>query len=147
MESHEVAEPVEASSKNGGGHTSVLVLVQFDVGDILGLVYTQHFPEMSFWELLTVFPSFDVMVHSSLLQKTTRATYALVVLILKVLLIYLLSNRFFSLLKASIAIICLRLVCFSGSSKLPSNLHFFHFSVPCRSTPYRVARKLPYTTK
>ena len=42
----------------------------------------------------------------------------------------------FSVLKASIARICLRLMSFSVSSRLPSNLHFFHFSVPCRTIPY-----------
>ena len=62
----------------------------------------------------------------------TLATYALKVLIFTVLLIFLLSNFFFSVLKASIARIFLRLMSFSVSSRLPSNLQFFHFSLPCR---------------
>ena len=38
--------------------------------------------------------------------------------------------------KASIARIFLRLMSFSVSSRLPSNLHFFHFSLPCRIISY-----------
>ena len=41
-----------------------------------------------------------------------------------------------TVLKASIASIFLRLVSFSVSSRLPSNLHFFHFSLPCRIISY-----------
>ena len=42
----------------------------------------------------------------------------------------------FSVLKASIARNILRLMSFSVSSRLPSNLHFFHFSLPCRIISY-----------
>ena len=45
---------------------------------------------------------------------------------------FLLSKHVFSVLKASIARIFLRFMSFSVSSKLPSNLHFFHVSLPCR---------------
>ena len=68
--------------------------------------------------------------------ENTLATYASNVLILTTLLIFLLSTILFSVLKASIAIIFLRLMSFSVSSRLPSNLHFFHFSLPCRIISY-----------
>ena len=88
------------------------------------------------WNVLTVFSKFLVRVHSSLLYRNTLATYALKVLILIALLIFLLSKILFSVLKASIARIFLRLMSFSVSSKLPSNLHFFHFSLPCLIISY-----------
>ena len=49
---------------------------------------------------------------------------------------HLLSKNLCSVLKASIARIFLRLMSFSVSSRLPSNLHFFHFSLPCRIISY-----------
>ena len=42
----------------------------------------------------------------------------------------------FSVLKASIARIVMRFMTFSVSSKLPSILHLFHFSLPCRIISY-----------
>ena len=52
------------------------------------------------------------------------------------LLICMLSTNLFGVLKASIARIFLRLMSFSVSSRLPSNLQFFHFSLPCRIISY-----------
>ena len=49
---------------------------------------------------------------------------------------FLLSNILFSVLKASIARMFLRLMSFSVSSRLPSNLRFFHLSLPCRIISY-----------
>ena len=66
--------------------------------------------------------------------KFVFATYALTVLILTALLIFLPSNFLFSVLKASIARMFVRF--FSVSSRLPSNLHFFHLSLPCRIISY-----------
>ena len=51
-------------------------------------------------------------------------------------------KNMFSVLKASIARIVLRLMSFSVSSRLPSNLHFFHFSLPCRIISYSVLDSL-----
>ena len=100
--------------------------MQFNVGDFLRPVYAEDFPEMSPFESVDCIFQFFVRVHSSF------ATYVLEVLIFTVLLIFLLSKIVFSVLKASIARICLRLMSFSVSSRLPSNLKFFHFSLPCR---------------
>ena len=58
------------------------------------------------------------------------------VLILTALLIFLLSKILIQRFKASIARLFLRFMSFSVSSKLPSNLHFFHFSLPCRIISY-----------
>ena len=63
----------------------------------------------------------------AVIEEYTCYIYALNVLILTALLIFLLSTILFSVLKESIARIFLRLMSFSVSSRLPSNLHFFHF--------------------
>ena len=55
------------------------------------------------WNVLTVFYTFLVRVHSSQLYRNTLATYALKVLIFTALPIVLLSTILFSVLKASIA--------------------------------------------
>ena len=77
-------------------------------------------------------PQFAVVEEHTCYKKS----YALNVLILTALLIFLLSKIVCSVLKASIARIFLRLMSFSVSSRLPSNLHFFHFSLPCRIISY-----------
>ena len=72
----------------------------------------------------------------AVLMSNTLATYALKVLILTVLLIFLLPTFLLSFLKAPTARIVLRLMSFSVSNRLPSNLLFFHFSLPCRIISY-----------
>ena len=51
-------------------------------------------------------------------------------LILTVLVIFLLSDKLVRVLKASIARIILRMMSFAVSSKIPNDLHCFHFSLP-----------------
>ena len=46
------------------------------------------------------------------------------------------AKKLLSVLKASIARICLRFMSFSVSSRLPSSLHFFHLSIPRRIISY-----------
>ena len=68
MWSHEMAEPAEASSLyNGNPHFSFGFGVQFNVGAFLRPVYADDFLRCLLWKVLTVFSSFLVRVHSSLL--------------------------------------------------------------------------------
>ena len=116
-----MAEPVEASSLYSGAPLfSFGFGVQFNVGNFLRPVYSEDFHEMSplksldcIFQFLGEGPQFAVVDFDCVA-------------------VFLPSTILFSVLKASIARICLRLMSFSVSSRLPSNLHFFHFSLPYR---------------
>ena len=82
-------------------HSSVLVLVYSSMLVIfLGQCMPRIFLRCLLWNVLIVFSNVLVGVHRSLLYRNALATYALKVLMLTALLMFLLSKNLFSVLKA-----------------------------------------------
>ena len=106
--------------------------VQFNVGDFLRPVYAEDFPEMSPLESVDCIFQFFVEGPQFAVVEENTCNICIESSDFYCVLIFLLSTILFSVLKASIARIFLRFMSFSVSSRLPSNLQFFHFSLPCR---------------
>ena len=131
-----MAEPIETSSLYSGAPLfSFRFGVQFNVGYFLRPVYAQVFLRCLLYKVLTEFSSFlgegpqftvveeytcNICIESP--DCDCVADFSAV------------NNNYCiqCFEKASIARMFLRLMSFSVSSKLQSNLHFLHFPLPCR---------------
>ena len=106
--------------------------VQFNVGDFLRPVYAEDFPEITSLESVDCIVQFSGEGPQSAVLEENTCNICIESSDFDCVADFSALKNVFSVLKASIAGFFLRLISFSVSSRLPSNLHFFHFSLPCR---------------